>query len=304
MPSAPPLEDLENPLPSAPPLEDLENPLPSAPPLEDLENPLPSAPPFEGGGTGMPSIASPLDGMSGLSMMDTGALTGGMAALSTFSVPALGGMMGCISMPAMPAINADMGAMKDKFASLTSMDNMVDTSALTGPLFAMRDMVITCPLLLLPILDFQFALSELSLDIELDNPEPETPEIGAQQYGASEAGMLQCMMGISPAPYMVAPTGETFSPGLTMGSILSPTMFPTHGGCNLPSNPLAAAQLFIPPYQCIANLHAPFIPGDPQCMVMHGSSPALVMNDMCTCLYAAGGQIMLQMPGQFQATKG
>ena len=274
----------------------------------EVEGAIPSAPPFGGGGSGIPTsmseVVSPLDGMAGLSMMDTGALTGGMAALSTFSAPTLGGMMGGISMPAMPAINADMGAMKDKFASLTSMDGMVDSSALTGPLFAMRDMVITCPLLLLPILDFQFALSELTLDIELDAPEPETPEVGAQQYGASEAGMLQCMMGISPGPYMVAPTGETFTPGLTMGSILSPTMFPTHGGCNLPSNPLAAAQLFIPPYQCIANLHAPFVPGDPQCMVMHGSSPALVMNDICTCLYAAGGQIMLQMPGQFQASKG
>lgn len=293
--------------------------LPSMPSFSGGLPSMPSMPSFSNGlslqmmklpdfGSMMPSISggfpNPLDGLSGLSMMDTGALSGAMNGLSMFSMPTLSSMMSGISLPAMPQVNADMGALKDKFASLGSTDGLVDTSALTGPLFAMRDMALSCPLLLLPIIDFQFALTELSVEVELDNPEPETPEVGAQQYACSEAGMLQCMMGISPAPYMIPPSGETFTPGFTMGATLIPTLFPTHGGCNIQSNPTAAAQLFIPPYQCVANLHAPFVPGNPQCMVMHGASPILIMNDMCTCLYSAGGQIMVQMPGQFSASKG
>ena len=125
--------------------------------------------------------------------------------------------------------------------------------------------------------------------------------LSMQKLGmSSSVGRLYCQYGTAPFPYQITPTGEVYGPGKTIGSILAFTLWPSCGGCTNPSNPMSWETMGIPPYPCIANLHTPFSPGSSQIKVLKGMCNALIVNDKCTCLYASGGQIWANNPGQYE----
>jgi hypothetical protein len=122
-------------------------------------------------------------------------------------------------------------------------------------------------------------------------------------FASSNIGLLICNKGISPMPYLTLPTGEMYTGGV-IGSTMAPTLFPTAGGCFNSSNPLSSLTLGVPPFPCIALLHAPFSPGYTKFMVMKGCSAALKQDDSAQCLFAPGGEIKVNVSGQVIAQTG
>jgi hypothetical protein len=115
---------------------------------------------------------------------------------------------------------------------------------------------------------------------------------------SSTSGMLLCNKGLIPIPYQIAPTGQSFGPGKSIGGVLFPTLIPAFGGCLNSTNPTSAATLGVPPFVCMGGmLHAPFTPGS-KCVKLLGVSNALTEKDKAMCLFAAGGEITIKDPGQ------
>ncbi|MCP3966191.1 MAG: hypothetical protein GY750_04475 [Lentisphaerae bacterium] len=271
-----------------------------------------------------------LSGQAQNSMADIGAVKGQVAGAIPYTAPNMTGAMQNVSdqSNALYGQYANYSQYSDQLSQMQSQIDGVNQSMqaqfmnpISAPaslnanaqigsiLGSMAGVAMAAPTCVLPfVLDDIIELIELNELTEADLTAA-TPGAGGGGGGGggapylvgSNTGMLICDNGISPAPYMIVPDGEFYLPACVTGATLTPTLFPTHGACDLPSNPTAAAQIFIPTYQCVAVTHAPFIPGYDELFVMKGSSPALQLNDEAFCLFAAGGMIMADESGQFIA---
>jgi uncharacterized Zn-binding protein involved in type VI secretion len=118
--------------------------------------------------------------------------------------------------------------------------------------------------------------------------------------------MMSCTMGAAPASLVA-----TSAPTVTVGGMPAATIMdfapmsniPTFGMCMSLANPqvasaTAAALGVLTPQPCIPNTVAPWTPGSPTVTI--GGNPALVNDDMCSCLWA--GEISISMAGQETVT--
>ena len=114
--------------------------------------------------------------------------------------------------------------------------------------------------------------------------------------------VMTCTCGMAPSSLVVLPVRTKKLNQLPRGNIMDYTPMVNilpFGMCNTLSNPTvasatAAAQGVLTPMPCVPAIVAPWMPGNPQCMVQ--GQPALTKSSMCTCMW--GGAIRFTTDGQ------
>ncbi len=112
--------------------------------------------------------------------------------------------------------------------------------------------------------------------------------------------MLTCTFGVAPTTLIPTPGKVTMS-NMPAATIMDKEIanIPTFGMCSSPSNPAVAAATtaalgVLTPQPCVPVIPAPWVPGNPQCLI--GGQPALTSDSKCMCAY--GGEISITSPGQ------
>lgn len=118
--------------------------------------------------------------------------------------------------------------------------------------------------------------------------------------------MMRCTFGAAPASLVA-----TSAPTVTVGGVPAATIMdhepmaniPTFGMCQSLANPQVAAATtaalgVLTPQPCIPATVAPWAPGSPTVTI--SGSPALTSSCLCMCNW--GGEISIEMPGQFTVT--
>ncbi len=120
----------------------------------------------------------------------------------------------------------------------------------------------------------------------------------ASTLASTMSGMLECTF--SPAPGSYLSIRATTLVANMPSSNISDTMiganvvpFPV---CIAPTNPVAPAQLMIPPYVCVPML-SPFTPTNPT--ILLENMPITTEDSIAMCMYAVGGVVSFTNPGQF-----
>lgn len=114
--------------------------------------------------------------------------------------------------------------------------------------------------------------------------------------------MLMCSFGAAPSTLTVLPTNKVLS-GPPVATIMDNAPFVNiapFGVCTSLANPTVAAATaaalgVLTPMPCVPNTVAPWVPGQPPCLV--GSMPALTNMSKLMCMW--GGVIQITVPGQF-----
>lgn len=114
--------------------------------------------------------------------------------------------------------------------------------------------------------------------------------------------MMTCTFGLAPSSLVVLPARTKMLCNVPRANIMdfSPMVnIMPFGMCNTPSNPTvaaatAAAMGVLTPMPCIPAITAPWMPGNPQCLIQ--GQPALTRNSQCLCMW--GGVIKFTTDGQ------
>ena len=117
--------------------------------------------------------------------------------------------------------------------------------------------------------------------------------------------MMTCTFGMAPVSLIVNPSRTKFLSNMPRANIMdyAPMVnIMPFGMCNTLSNPVVAAATaaklgVFTPAACIPAVVAPWMPGNPQCMVQ--GQPALTRNSQCMCMW--GGLIRFTNDGQMPA---
>jgi hypothetical protein len=114
---------------------------------------------------------------------------------------------------------------------------------------------------------------------------------------------MMCSFGMAPSVLNVLPVSRVVAPA-PAGNIMDSKPFvnnPPFGLCRSLANPAVAAATAAPPpgvlkpMPCTPVTPAPWVPGDPQCLI--GGMPALDNVSKLMCCF--GGVIQIVTPGQF-----
>ena len=116
------------------------------------------------------------------------------------------------------------------------------------------------------------------------------------------AAVLECPFGAAPSVLMVLPENRVFAPlpaATIMDHIPLLNILP-FGMCSCPTNPMVLAATIaafgvLTPMPCIPMTLAPWLPGSPTVLI--GGMPALNNESICLCDW--GGEITIEVPGQF-----
>ena len=114
--------------------------------------------------------------------------------------------------------------------------------------------------------------------------------------------MLSCSFGVAPSSLLVLPKNRVITSmpiANIMDNIPMVNILP-FGMCNSMANPTvasatAAAMGVLTPMPCIPVIPAPWAPGCPTVLI--ANMPAI--NDSSKCMCAWGGNISINMPGQY-----
>ena len=114
--------------------------------------------------------------------------------------------------------------------------------------------------------------------------------------------MMTCTFGLAPSSLVVLPARTKMLCNVPRANIMdfAPMVnIMPFGMCNTPSNPTvaaatAAAMGVLTPMPCIPAISAPWMPGNPQCLIQ--GQPALTRNSQCLCMW--GGVIKFTTDGQ------
>jgi hypothetical protein len=114
--------------------------------------------------------------------------------------------------------------------------------------------------------------------------------------------VMTCTFGLAPSSLVVLPARTKMLCNVPRANIMdyAPMVnIMPFGMCNTPSNPTvasatAAAMGVLTPMPCIPAITAPWMPGNPQCLIQ--GQPALTRNSQCMCMW--GGVVRFTTDGQ------
>ncbi|QDB79138.1 DUF4280 domain-containing protein [Georgenia sp. 311] len=124
---------------------------------------------------------------------------------------------------------------------------------------------------------------------------------------AVSTAMLQCSMGLSPAPLNVLPVSRVLvegRPAATVTDSVPLVNILPFGMCSSPSNPMVAAATaaalgVLTPMPCVPATGTPWTGGAAATTV--AGSPALTAGATCACAY--GGVVQILNPGAVRTTE-